>query len=113
MQVQRFRGWLVLEVLEDLDMASAPALRQRALAQLSAGERMLAIDLTHADFLDSTGLGTLVAILKRVRLHDGELAVICPEPRLRRVFELTDLEGVLGVCAARADLAEVTRGPGT
>ena len=97
MEVRRHRGWTVVHITGDLDMASAPALRQVILQLLSTGARLLAVDLTAADFVDSTGLGVLVAALKRVRTHDGELVVICPEPRLRRIFELTDLVSVFGL----------------
>lgn len=78
-------------------MATAPALRQLILQQLSHGTRHIAVDLTSADFVDSSGLGILVAALKRVRTHDGELVVVCPDPRLRRIFELTELVSVLGL----------------
>ena len=78
-------------------MASAPALRALVLQLLSSGSRLIAVDLTGADFVDSTGLGMLVASLKRVRSHDGELVVVCPEPRLRRIFELTELVSVFGL----------------
>lgn len=108
MLTQRFRGWLVIEVTGDVDLATAPQLRQIVLQQLALGHKMLAIDLTFADFLDSIGLGTLVAVLKRVRVHDGELVVICPEPRLRRLFELTELVAVLGVRDSRAELPALT-----
>jgi len=97
MEVRRHRGWTVVDVTGDLDMASAPALRQLILQLVSNGARLVAVDLTAADFVDSTGLGMLVAALKRVRTHDGELVVICPEPRLRRIFELTDLVSVFGL----------------
>ena len=107
MHTQHFRGWLVIEETGDVDLATAPQLRQFVLQQLSEGHRMLAIDLSFADFIDSIGLGILVAVLKRVRVHDGELVVVCPEPRLRRVFELTDLVSALGVCDSRADLVAV------
>ena len=97
MEVRRHRGWAVVEVIGDLDMASAPAMRQLILQLLSTGARLIAVDLTAADFVDSTGLGMLVAALKRVRTHDGELVVICPEPRLRRTFELTELVSVFAL----------------
>jgi anti-sigma B factor antagonist len=86
--------WLVVEISGDLDLATAPALRQELLAQLSAGSRKIVIDLTDTEFIDSVGLGLLVAVLKRVRVLDGELAVVCPEPRLRRLFTITDLDRV-------------------
>ena len=100
MEVRRHRGWSVVDITGDLDMATAPALRQLVLQLLSTGVRLIAVDLTGADFVDSTGLGMLVAALKRVRTHDGELVVICPEPRVRRIFELTELVAVLSSLTA-------------
>jgi len=106
MEVRRHRGWSVVDITGDLDMATAPALRQLVVQLLATGARLIAIDLTAADFVDSTGLGLLVAALKRVRTHDGELVVICPEPRLRRIFELTDLVTVFGLRDSAADLPD-------
>ena len=97
MEVRRHRGWAVVDITGDLDMASAPALRTLVLQLLSTGARCIAVDLTCTDFVDSTGLGMLVAALKRVRTHDGELVVVCPDPRLRRIFELTELVSVFGL----------------
>src|SRR5436190_8699983 len=53
MEVRRHRGWTVVEVTGDLEMASAPALRQLVVQLLSAGARHIAVDLTAVDFLDS------------------------------------------------------------
>jgi anti-sigma B factor antagonist len=106
MEVRRHRGWTVVDITGDLDMATAPALRQLVIQLLSTGVRLVAVDLTAADFVDSTGLGALVAALKRVRTHDGELVVICPEPRLRRIFELTELVAVFGLRDAAEQLPD-------
>jgi anti-sigma B factor antagonist len=91
-----YRGdWVVVEVTGDLDLAAAPALRQEVLALLQAGHRDIVVDLTPTDFLDSIGLGVLVSIWKRVRVHGGSFAVVCPEPRLQRVFRVVDLDRIL------------------
>ena len=82
-------------MLGDLDIATAPSLRQTVLALLQDGHRAVALDLTPTGFIDSLGLGVIVAIWKRVRVHGGELAVVCPEPRLRRVFSVVELDTVL------------------
>lgn len=89
--------WVLVEVVGDLDLATAPALRQEVLNLLNDGERKVLIDLTPTDFLDSVGLGTLVALLKRVRVHDGDLAIVCPTARLRRLFTITDLDRVFAL----------------
>ena len=85
---------VVLTVLGDLDMAGAPALRQAVVAEVSGGTRLLVLDLTAVDFLDSAGLGAMVGGLRRLRAHGGDLMVVCPEPRIRRVFESCDLDRV-------------------
>ncbi len=87
-------GPVVLTLFGDLDMAGAPALRQAVVAEVTLGTRLLVLDLTAVDFLDSTGLGAVVGGLRRFRAHKGDLMVVCPEPRIRRVFESCDLDRV-------------------
>ena len=43
------------------------------------------------ELLDSSGLGALVSLLNRARAGQGQLGLICPHRRLRRVFEITGL----------------------
>jgi anti-sigma B factor antagonist len=86
--------WVVLEVTGDLDLGTAPGLRQQVVGLLSSGQRRFVLDLTSSGYIDSVGLGMVVAIRKRVRVHDGEVEVVCPDPRLRRVFAIVDLDRV-------------------
>lgn len=87
--------WTVLAVGGELDAVGAPALRQAVVAAVSTGETSLILDLTGVDFIDSFGVGAVVGALKRVRQRGGELALVCPAPRVRRVFELCDLDLIL------------------
>ena len=87
-------GGVVLTVLGDLDMAGAPGLRQVVVTEVAGGARLVVLDLTAVDFVDSAGLGVVVGALRRLRAHDGDLLVVCPEPRIRRVFEMCDLDRV-------------------
>ncbi|MBC8365076.1 MAG: STAS domain-containing protein [Actinobacteria bacterium] len=86
--------WSVLVLCGDLDMAGAPELRREVAQMVAAGDSRLVLDLTAVDFIDSTGLGAVIGSLRRTRSHDGDLVLVCPEPRLQRVFEMCDLDRV-------------------
>jgi anti-sigma B factor antagonist len=100
LDVSRRGDWVVLSVRGDLDLATAPALRQQVAALVADGHRRVALDLAALDFIDSTGLGMVVACLKRVRTADGELFVASDEARIRRVFELTGLVEAVGLVSS-------------
>ncbi|MEJ5255595.1 MAG: STAS domain-containing protein [Acidimicrobiales bacterium] len=87
--------WAVVSVTGELDVATAPRLRQEAVRLVSGGQVDVILDLGGVDFLDSTGLGVIIGILKRVRSHGGELVVVGLAPRVRKVFEMTRVIEIL------------------
>lgn len=90
-------GWAVLAVGGEIDVATAPRLREQLIALVNDGKHRIVVDLGAVEFLDSTGLGVLVGALKRVRTHDGDLALVCDEPRILKVFEITGLTKVFAM----------------
>ena len=64
---------------------------------MADGCRLLILDISELDFVDSFGLGAVVGALKRLRQRGGELALVCPSPRIRRVFEICDLDRILAL----------------
>jgi anti-sigma B factor antagonist len=95
--VSEQQGWVVLAVTGELDVATAPRLRQEAVRLTSSGNHRLVIELSGVGFLDSTGLGVIVGILKRTRTHGGELALAGAEPQVRKVFEITRMSDILPI----------------
>ena len=98
--------WTVLTVAGELDVVGAPELRQSVMDAVKNGNHRLALDLSGVDFIDSFGIGVLVGALKRVRLLDGDLMVVIPEPRVRRVLEVCDLDRVFTLHRSLADALE-------
>ncbi len=78
-------------------MVGAPELRQAVVSAVAEGARLVAVDLSDLDFLDSFGIGVIVGALKRLRQRGGDLAVVCPSTRIRRVFEICDLDKILAL----------------
>ena len=85
-------GWTVLAVSGEIDIATAPSLRERLHGLLADDQRQIVVDLDDVGFLDSTALGVLVGVLKRARSEDGEVRIVCTQPRVRKVFEITRLD---------------------
>jgi len=87
----------VLEVGGEVDVYTAPKLRERLVSLINAGHHDLVVNLEGVDFLDSTGLGVLVGALKRVRAHEGSLVLVCTQERLLKIFRITGLAKVFPI----------------
>jgi anti-sigma B factor antagonist len=94
-QVMSWSGWAVVAPVGELDLASVPRLRQEVVAVVLSGQRDVVLDLAAVDFVDSVGLGGVVAVAKRVLGAGGRFRVARPEPRVWSVFELVGLDRVL------------------
>ena len=90
-------AWSVVAVTGELELGTAPRLRQQVVSLVGDGHRHIVIDLSGVEFVDSLGLGVLVSALKRIRAHEGELRVAGPVPRVRALFALTRLEEIIDV----------------
>ena len=87
----------VLQVTGEVDVYTAPMLRDQIRELAAKGAVHLIADLGGVDFLDSTGLGALVGGLKRLREASGSLALVISTPRILRIFQITGLTKALAV----------------
>lgn len=95
-------GFEVIEVGGEIDVYTAPKLREALVDAAEGGQKRLIVDVQSVDFLDSTGLGVLVGALKRVRSEDGSLDIVCTHERILKIFEITGLDKVFGLHASVA-----------
>lgn len=93
----------VLRVAGEVDVYTAPMLRERIRELAAGGAIHLIADLGQVDFLDSTGLGALIGGLKRLREDGGSLALVICTPRILRIFQITGLTKALAVSSSVAD----------
>jgi anti-sigma B factor antagonist len=87
----------VIEVGGEIDVYTAPKLRENIVDLVNRGSYHLVVDMEAVEFLDSTGLGVLVGGLKRVRAHDGSLRLVCTQERLLKIFRITGLTKVFAI----------------
>ena len=90
-------GFTVIAVGGEIDVYTAPKLREKLISLVESGSYHLIIDMEAVEFLDSTGLGVLVGGLKRVRAHDGWIDLVCTQGRILRIFRITGLSRVFNI----------------
>ena len=106
------RQTTVVAVAGELDLSSAPQLKW-ALEDVEAdGERHLVVDLSEVSFIDSTALGVLVGA-QRALQPGMRLAIVCAEETVRRIFELTGLDGLFEIVPTLHDALGYVQGSTT
>jgi anti-sigma B factor antagonist len=84
-------GRAVLRVAGEVDVYTAPQIREQIRDLAAKGTVHLIADLSPVEFIDSSGLGVLIGGLRRVREDDGSLVLVITTRRVLRVFQLTGL----------------------
>jgi anti-sigma B factor antagonist len=87
----------VLTVEGEIDVYTAPLLREKLVELAGSDVSRIVVNLEPVEFLDSTGLGVLVAALNRFRRQGGDVELICSQARILRVFEITGLTKVFTI----------------
>lgn len=87
----------VVTLSGELDMTTAPGVRARTFRLIADGCPHLIIDLSGVTFCDSTGLGTLIGILRRVGREGGSLRLVAVSDRLARLLHTTGMDAVLNI----------------
>jgi anti-sigma B factor antagonist len=87
----------VLSLIGEIDMASAPELQRACMAAVDDGAKKVILDTSGVTFIDSTGLGVIIALQKRLRAEGGEASIRNPSSVLRRLIQVTNLDRVVPV----------------
>jgi anti-sigma B factor antagonist len=94
-------GVAVIALTGEVDLYTAPELKQELLDVIEAGSANVVVDLAGTTFIDSTTLGVLVSGLKRVRPGGGQLPLVVTDRNIRKIFEITGLDRVFPIHETR------------
>ena len=89
--VRRERGVVIAEVTGEIDMSTAARLRE-GLTRLAGSGQPLIVDLNRITFIDSAGLGVLVAAARQAGAHGGSLHAVCSQPQVRKLLWMTGVD---------------------
>lgn len=93
----------IVTLTGEMDVYTTPQAREAMLDLIADGYYHLVVNLSGTEYLDSTALGLLVGTLKRVREQGGDLRLVAPSPRVRRLLEITRLNNVFSIDATEQE----------
>jgi anti-sigma B factor antagonist len=99
--VNREGSVTVVDVDGQLIVGNRQELKQKVLDELEGGARKFLIDFTRTGYIDSSGLGVLVSLSKKIREQGGELRLSTLNEDLRTLFELTKLDTLFRIADSR------------
>jgi anti-sigma B factor antagonist len=100
---------VVVDVDGQLVVTNRQEFKQVVLDEVEQGARSIVVDFSRSAYIDSSGLGALVSLGKRIREAGGDLRLAGLNEDLRTLFELTRLDALFPLYATRADaLADAT-----
>jgi anti-sigma B factor antagonist len=103
----------VISLSGEVDLYTAPEFKQQLLEIIGQDARQVVVDLTDTTFIDSTALGVLVGGIKRLRSSDGELSLVCSDPNITKIFEITGLDRVFAIYPTRDEAVSTLAATGS
>jgi anti-sigma B factor antagonist len=100
---------VVIKVAGEIHATTAPEFSTRLNNAIEGGKTGVVLDLTAVEFIDSTGLSVLLNGLRRLTRKKGSLVLVCTNPTVLRLFEITRLDSTFDIVDTREQaLAQVS-----
>lgn len=90
-------GIVVIAVAGELDLYTAPRLKENLVGAIEAGELRIVIDMSGVHFIDSSALGVLIGGVKRLKPNDGKLVLVSIDENVNWIFQITGLTSVFNI----------------
>ena len=102
----------VVNVRGEIHLATAPEFSERLNEVIAEGKTAVVVDLTEVGFIDSTGLSVLLNALRRITRSGGSLTLVCTNPTVLRLFEITGTNETFEIVPTRDEAVALAREPG-
>lgn len=94
-------GTHVINVRGEIHVQTAPRFSHGLSTAIERGNTRIVLDLSAVEFIDSTGLSVLLTGLRQVTAAHGHMAIVCANPTVLRLFEVTSLDETFDIFAER------------
>ncbi len=109
--VVQHADFLTLSMKGRLDISTASMLKEKVLDHVSKGARSIILNMAQVDFINSSGLGTLVSILKETRARGSRLVLSNLANHVHEIFEITQLAEIFEIFPVEADAQSALKSP--
>lgn len=99
-------GVVVCQVDGEIDINTAPDVKKAFDKILSKKEPKIIVNFSKVTYVDSSGLATLVEILKNMKSYGGRLKLTNLSPKIKSLFEITKLERLFDILVDEKDAIE-------
>ena len=103
---------VVVSVRGEIHVSTAPDFSRLLTASIANVRTNMVLDLTDVEFIDSTGLSVLLNALRRVTRAGGRMALVCTNPTVLRLFEITRLDSTFDIHAELAPALALVQAAG-
>jgi len=93
----------ILDAGGEIHVSTAPEFSERLNKAIAEGKTALVLDFSRVEFIDSTGLSVLLNGLRRLTRRQGALSVVCTNPTVLRLFEITRLDSTFDIVPTREE----------
>lgn len=97
----------IIDLSGEVDAYTSARFREAMVDLIESGAANLIVSMMKVEYIDSSGLGALVGGLKRSTENGGRIYIVCDNPQIRKVFEITGLEKVFPIYELEADAVKV------
>jgi anti-anti-sigma factor len=87
----------VLSVQGEIDVYTSPKVKEAIGNLIEQSKYNIVVNLEEVRYIDSTGLGVLIGALKRLREHNGNISLVCSNPQIKKIFQITGLVKIFGI----------------
>lgn len=88
---------IFVSVSGEIDAYTAPKLREELLPLTEGKNKVITVNLKDVSYMDSTGLGVFVGLLKQLKNNEGELKLVELSERMKRLFKITGLSTIMNI----------------
>lgn len=94
---KKFSNYWEVYIYGELDVSNCDKLKEFLNKLFIESQIDIKIDLEKLDYIDSTGLGVLISILKKLKTSNKELYLVNPKQNVEKIFNITGLDKIFNM----------------